>query len=212
MINFNSNVPIKCDPSQAAFITIDFQNFFCDFKAGAKYGFGMSMNDMFKTVRGNSPQQKYKAAAQKANSLLPVFRQAGAEIIHVRMRVDGLSDEDDSFYEIEPIEGIDKFARKAKPNAFHEKESVDPLLQSDLHRQLQKAGVSRLFMAGVHTDACVLTTAMGAVDNGYEVALIEDCTAERSLEHLRLVALQEMRDYGIDIINARQARRAFDLE
>ena len=67
--------------------------------------------------------------------------------------------------ELQPITG-DLVVKKKCYNAFH---------QTDLHRCLQEAGVSRVAITGIHTHVCVLLTAAGAFEHGYEVTTLEDC-------------------------------------
>jgi nicotinamidase/pyrazinamidase len=46
--------------------------------------------------------------------------------------------------------------------------------QTDLHRYLQDAGVTDLYLCGLATDYCVLYSALDALELGYRVAVIED--------------------------------------
>jgi len=52
--------------------------------------------------------------------------------------------------------------------------------QTDMHRQLEAAGVNRLLIAGTVTEMCVEDTARHAVHYGYRTALISDATASNN--------------------------------
>lgn len=45
---------------------------------------------------------------------------------------------------------------------------------------LERLGVERLALCGVHTDRCVKATAVYALDAGYKVTLVRDCCASES--------------------------------
>lgn len=48
---------------------------------------------------------------------------------------------------------------------------------TDLHRRLQAQGVRRLFVAGLATDYCVLSSVMAALALGYAVVVLRDAVA-----------------------------------
>jgi nicotinamidase-related amidase len=67
----------------------------------------------------------------------------------------------------------------------HEKGSFEPVFvkiwcnafnNKNLCKYLRSRGVTKLFLAGCMTDACVAETAMGAVKSGFDVTLVENCT------------------------------------
>ena len=48
------------------------------------------------------------------------------------------------------------------------------LQQTDLHRYLQDAGITDLYLCGLATDYCILYSALDALELGYRVVVIED--------------------------------------
>ncbi len=65
--------------------------------------------------------------------------------------------------------------------------------QTDLHRYLQDAGVTDLYLCGLATDYCVLYSALDALELGYTVLVIEDACrgvnvgADDSVQALRKI-------------------------
>ena len=60
-----------------------------------------------------------------------------------------------------------------------------------------------VYIMGVSTDCCVLTTALSAVDSGAKVFVIEDaCSAQNQINHDRAIAI--MKGYGpnLTVINS----------
>ncbi|KKC48894.1 hypothetical protein VE23_20350 [Paenibacillus sp. D9] len=55
-----------------------------------------------------------------------------------------------------------------------QKHVPDAFQNTDLQEVLTRLGVGRLVMAGLQTDMCIATTAKGAHDRGYEVAVVKD--------------------------------------
>lgn len=56
-----------------------------------------------------------------------------------------------------------------------EAEAYSGFAGTDLHARLQGLGVKRLFVGGLATDYCVLTTVLDALRLGYAVMLLVDC-------------------------------------
>ncbi len=55
------------------------------------------------------------------------------------------------------------------------KEHNDAFTNSELISFLRSKGITRVFLAGCHTFACVLETARGALKNGINVTLLKNC-------------------------------------
>ncbi len=55
------------------------------------------------------------------------------------------------------------------------KKGYNGFFNSNLHSELQARGVKRVAISGIHTHVCVLLTAVGAFENGYDVITLEDC-------------------------------------
>ena len=62
------------------------------------------------------------------------------------------------------------------------KSCFDGFKDTGLQQVLSELGVSRVYMCGLITSACVLNTAFGAFHRGYEVAMVSNCLADRSKE------------------------------
>jgi nicotinamidase-related amidase len=73
--------------------------------------------------------------------------------------------------EVAPIEG-EPVIVKNFPNSF---------VETDLHQQLQSAGIRHVILAGFMTHMCINSTAHGAFNLGYEVTVVANATATRPL-------------------------------
>ena len=74
----------------------------------------------------------------------------------------------------EMVELVADLARFVPPARIFDKRVYSPWTGSDLHAQLQSAGVDTVIVTGGETDVCVLATVLGAVDWGYRVILVTD--------------------------------------
>lgn len=66
---------------------------------------------------------------------------------------------------------------------------------TQLHRNLQDAGVTHLVFMGVTTEVCVQTSMREANDRGYDCLLLEDCT-ESYFPAFKAAAVEMMRAQG----------------
>lgn len=119
-----------------------------------------------------------EAAIKRAQVLLERARSAGIPIFHVRhdagegspydlnTRLGAIADE------VAPADG-ETVITKTHPNSF---------VNTDLHEQLQKAGVGNLVLGGFMTHMCVNSTARGAFNHGYAPTVVAATTATRDLE------------------------------
>jgi nicotinamidase/pyrazinamidase len=74
---------------------------------------------------------------------------------------------------------------------------------TDLHARLEKAGIERLFVAGLATDYCVLHTVLDVLKRGYTVFLLEDGVRAVNVEaDDGAKALQAMRAQGATLIDS----------
>jgi nicotinamidase/pyrazinamidase len=70
---------------------------------------------------------------------------------------------------------------------------------TDLASRLKKRGINRIFISGVATEYCVLSTAIDGVKNGFVVYLLSDAVKgirERDVS----AAMLKMKDAGVNII------------
>ena len=72
------------------------------------------------------------------------------------------------------------------------KSTFDGFFRTELEACLLELGVTRVLVCGLITSACVLSTALGAFHRGFDVLLVEDCCADRSLaRHQATVAMYD---------------------
>ena len=55
-----------------------------------------------------------------------------------------------------------------------EKRTYSPFLSTDLEARLQERGITRLYVAGLHTDCCARHTSGDAFQKGYELVWVTD--------------------------------------
>jgi nicotinamidase/pyrazinamidase len=83
------------------------------------------------------------------------------------------------------------------------KEAYSGFHGTDLHDQLQALGVKRLFIGGLATDYCVLSTVKDGLSLGYEVYLLEDASRAVNVNpHDGQKAIAEMVNLGAIPMNA----------
>ena len=83
----------------------------------------------------------------------------------------------------------DAAVMKRKGDAFHEEE---------LNKMLTGLGVENLILTGLDAAGCVTYTAKGALNRGYEVAVIENAVIAKE-EVLKEEALEAFRELGVEI-------------
>ncbi len=87
----------------------------------------------------------------------------------------------------EGVEALD-CAREAPGEPVLEKQTFNGFTQPQLEPLLARSGARFVLIAGLVTSVCVLTTAIGAAERDYLVAVVEDCCADNrandaTLEH-----------------------------
>ncbi|KAG8465521.1 hypothetical protein KFE25_002828 [Diacronema lutheri] len=120
--------------------------------------------------------------------LLDIFRSRGLPVVHVRARYDcpvrsghmsfftKLNPEKPAVVSVEP----EPFAAERLGELVVYKPTFDGFHDTELHAELQRMRVGRVYVCGLVTAACVLNTCFGAFRLGYEVVLASECTADRS--------------------------------
>ena len=76
------------------------------------------------------------------------------------------------------------------------KESFSSCGNQEFMDALKALKRKQLLLAGMETHVCVYQTAVGMIDQGYEVQIIADAVSSRKAEN-REIALQKMRDCGV---------------
>lgn len=86
-----------------------------------------------------------------------------------------------------------------------DEEAYSGFQNTDLHERLEKAGVDRVFVAGLATDYCVKHTASDAKKLGFDTVLVAD--AVRGVDNppgTAQKALDEMRDAGVAFTQSKE--------
>lgn len=134
-------------------------------------------------------------ALQEAQKLLHMARALKIPVFHIRhdagpgtpydinAPIGAIADE------VAPVAG-ESVITKNYPNAF---------IQTDLDAQLKTAGVKNLVLAGFMTHMCINSTAHGAFNLGYNVAVVAGATASRPLQAAngKVLSAQEVHDGAI---------------
>lgn len=81
------------------------------------------------------------------------------------------------------------------------REAYSAFDRTELADRLREKNIKRVFIAGVATDYCVKNTALDALENGFEVILLEDAT--KGLAN-SLSAIEEMKAKGVKMMRLEQ--------
>lgn len=92
-------------------------------------------------------------------------------------------------------------------SAFYEN---DKKTTTGLNGYLREMKSTKLYLCGLATDFCVKWSALDAVDEGYEVFLIEDAIKGIDIDNSVELALQEMKQKGVIIISSSQLESHFE--
>jgi nicotinamidase-related amidase len=128
--------------------------------------------------RGRLPLTGLKDAVRVIRSLLTQARKMGVPVIHVMHEgtSGGLFDPGSEMFK--SIPGLEPLAnepviRKHLPDSFS---------GTSLNRELEKLGKDRtLILVGFMTHMCITSTAVSALDLGYQTAVVSDAVATRDL-------------------------------
>lgn len=134
-------------------------------------------------------------ALQEAKKLLLMAREQKIPVFHIRHHAGPGTPYDVNALigaiadEVAPIAG-EAVITKNYPNSF---------TQTDLDAQLKAAGVKNLVLAGFMTHMCINSTAHGAFNLGYNVAVVASATATRPLQAAngKVLSAQEVHDGAI---------------
>ncbi|AEA46886.1 cysteine hydrolase family protein [Archaeoglobus veneficus] len=78
---------------------------------------------------------------------------------------------------IEGSRGAEVIDELPKADYYVKKRRYSAFFATDLDLLLRELGVEMIYLAGVATNICVMHTAIDAVQMGYKVAVLKDCTA-----------------------------------
>jgi len=132
--------------------------------------------------------------------LLAWARRSGLHIVHIRAEYNReLSPWLTPFLELNPdkkvnenvkTESVESWAREQPGEKIVSKHTFDGFLNTDLEEHLKKLNITHLFVGGLITTACVLSTCLGGFFRGFTFALVEDCCGDRTQEkHLSCLAI-----------------------
>jgi len=89
-----------------------------------------------------------------------------------------------------------------KKDKFIIKNFFDGFYKTKLDNYLKNKKIKNIYLCGVNTDVCVFHTAIGAMNRGYTVSLIEDATATISKD--KKIFLNYLSKYiGVNIIKSK---------
>lgn len=84
---------------------------------------------------------------------------------------------------------------------YFSKQEGDAFSNAQLGAWLQQQNISRITIAGVFADQCVMATARGALKNGYSVAVYQNGVAASNEKNLQK-AYKRFADLGIEILES----------
>lgn len=144
--------------------------------------------------RGNSDT---RAASGRILTALPHFRALGIPVYAVYTRDE--PDEAPRFYKFRPAPG-DKLLRKTDDNAFY---------HTDTTRTLRGDGRQTLLMCGFNLNACVKSTAIGALYHKFDVRLLRDLSGNdcENPASYTGVQIRHMKDAGIVVTDSQEELR-----
>lgn len=190
-------VPLAVDPRGSALLVVDLQYF----DAHRDWGEGRTAQLLGVADRFEPYFARIDEILPRAAQLIDAFREAGAEVVHVRVAertpdardvapkqllrglvVPSTSKEAEFLPEVAPAEGELLFS----------KSSSGMFPATDADRILRNLGIDTLVVCGTSTGGCVESAVRDAVDLGYRVVVVDDaCAASTTADHR--LALQRLR-------------------
>ena len=90
------------------------------------------------------------------------------------------------------------------PNRKLPKRFYDSFYKTDLELTLRQHQIERVILTGVTTDICVQNTAAGTFYRGYDIKVVENCTAAMTQEKKKS-ALEYMKEiFGAEIVTSEE--------
>jgi len=165
----------KIAPQVAALVIIDVQNDYChDDGALSKIGRNVGV------IRQMVP---------RLQDVLKEARQAGVQVIHVRMAMSDITKSEaylehrirrtgaDTKVCEEGTWGAEFYLIHPQPGEpIVTKHQYSPFVESNLESLLKSRGIKTVILSGVTTDVCIESTARDAYMRNYHVVFLSDCT------------------------------------
>lgn len=199
---FPKREPVPLSASQIALVTIDLQ--YLD--AHREGWVGRVAEAAGKPELLEPRWQGINQILPKVRSVQDAFREAGQEVMHVRVsyRTDDGRDAGIAFMpstDVEPLprdKRDDEFLPEVAPvgdEIIFNKTSSSVFNSTGIDKVLHRMGIKHLIMTGIVTDGCVELSARDAADRGYAVTLVSDgCSSSTPEAHED--ALARMNDGG----------------
>jgi nicotinamidase-related amidase len=141
-----------------------------------------------------------RAILPNVRALQDAFREAGEEVVHVRVAYRTLDGRDAGRAHM-PASELEAEARDARDDELlpevaaqgdemiFSKTSASVFSTTEIDSVLRRMGIDHLVMTGIVTDGCVELSSKDAADRGYQVTLVEDaCAASTPAAHEDAVA------------------------
>lgn len=143
---------------------------------------------------GEEYQQRAQGILPRLRRLLDAARAAGVTVIYA---TDAHTPEDAELEKWPPhamkgtpeAEIVDEVAPR-EGDVVIEKQTYSPFMDPHLERELERRGIRRLYITGLHTDCCARHTSGDAFQRGYELTWVTDALQaftqedhERGLEY-----------------------------
>lgn len=139
------------------------------------------------------------------NNLVKFLKEAEENNIPIIFVEDSHSEKDTELdvwgeHAMEDSEGSERVNKLSKTNGINiSKNTFDAFYGTELEEVLKSKDVDKVILTGVSTDICVQNTAAGAFYRGFDITVIEDCTAAIS-EEKHSDAIKYMKDiFGANI-------------
>lgn len=149
-------------------------------------------------------------------SLLAVCRASDVPILHVRTAFDPRQKNFPAAFQKthDELRLCDPGTRGFEPlpcavalqqEPVFEKGNFDPFSLDRFRAAVADSGAKNVYICGLYTDVCVLSTALSAFNSGYRVTLIEDCCASTPATHEFVI--QRFRNFIFDTLGHEEFAR-----
>lgn len=118
---------------------------------------------------GKVQLENAERAGMNAGLLLGQFRRSGLPVYHVR-------------HNFEPGGDIHRYVKPEAGEEVFSKDQVNAFLVQGVLESMRKDSVSTLVICGMQTHMCVEAAARAAHDHGFDVVLVRDACATRTLQ------------------------------
>lgn len=192
------------DPARSALIVIDMQNW----DSHPDYGLARVVREQGIPCEGYWERVEQQVVPNHVR-LLDAFRSAGAKIVftvpgsYFADYSDGNPNTLRLWEATGALNGTPECAIRSELSprlgeAVIVKNSSGAWSSSGIDHALRHTGIRHLFFTGVVTNGCVMLSALGAWDHGYEIHVVEDATATFT-EHMHRTALEVFSMYNFGL-------------